>query len=81
MKGRIEKLIKHLKTQLEVADSLQSDWVYITKNEAKKCLELAEAEDTIIDSDPVEHAKEVLLQNGWEILKFPKDTIGKWGDR
>ena len=49
MKVSIEKLIRHLRTQLDVAEHLQSDWVYITKNEAKKCLELAEAEDTILD--------------------------------
>ena len=45
-----KKLIKRLKTQLAVADHLQSDWVYITKNEAKRCLELAEAEDTILEA-------------------------------
>ena len=50
MKVRMEKLIKHLKTQLEVAKSLDSDWVYITRNEAKKCLELAEAEIELINS-------------------------------
>lgn len=50
MKVRMEKLIKHLKTQLAVAQSLDSDWVYITRNEAKKCLELAEAEIELIES-------------------------------
>lgn len=58
MKEKMEKLIKHLKTQISVADSLDSQFVYITKNEAKKCLELAEAEDDILDSlngiEPVE---------------------------
>ena len=49
MKVNINKLIKHLKTQIAVAESLDSQWVYITKNEAKKCLELAEAEDTLLD--------------------------------
>lgn len=48
MKVRIEKLIKHLKTQLAVADSIDSEFVYITKNEAKKCLELALAEETLL---------------------------------
>lgn len=42
MKVRIERLIKHLKTQIALSVE-DSDWVYITKNEAKKCLELAEA--------------------------------------
>ena len=46
----IDKLIRHLKTQIEVADDLQSDFVYITKREAEACLELAEAQDVIQDS-------------------------------
>lgn len=48
MKVRIEKLIKHLKTQIAVSDGMDSEFVYITKNEAKKCLELAEAEDILL---------------------------------
>lgn len=55
MKVRIEKLIKHLKTQLAVSKSIDSEWVYITRNEAEKCLELAEAEDILL-SAPV-HAE------------------------
>lgn len=51
MKVRIETLIKHLKTQLALSVE-SSDWCYITKNEAKKCLELAEAEDILL-SPPV----------------------------
>lgn len=54
MKVRIERLIKHLKTQIALSVE-DSDWVYITKNEAKKCLELAEAEDILL-SAPV-HAE------------------------
>lgn len=54
MKVRIERLIKHLKTQIALSVE-DSDWVYITKNEAKKCLELAEAEDILL-SPPV-HAE------------------------
>ena len=49
MKVRIETLIKHLKTQLKLSVE-DSDWVYITKNEAKKCLELAEAEDILLSA-------------------------------
>ena len=48
MKVRIEKVIKHLKNQWAVSDSLDSNFVYITKNEARKCLELAEAENTLL---------------------------------
>ena len=45
-----KKLIKRLKNQIAVANSLGSEFVYITKNDAKKCLELAEAEDVILES-------------------------------
>lgn len=54
MKVRIERLIKHLKTQIALSVE-DSDWVYITKNEAKKCLELAEAEDILLS--PPTHAE------------------------
>ncbi len=43
----IDKLIRHLKAQIDVAERLQSDFVYITKREAEACLELAEAQDVI----------------------------------
>jgi hypothetical protein len=49
MKIWIDRLIKHLNTQIARADQLQSDWVYITKDQAKYCLQLAEAEDTLLD--------------------------------
>lgn len=45
----IDRLIRHLQTQIDVADRLKSEFVYITKNEALKCLELAQAEDVIMD--------------------------------
>ena len=45
----IDRLIKHLKRQIYVAEKLKSDWVYITAPQAKKCLELAEAEDVIME--------------------------------
>lgn len=48
MIDNLKNLKKHLITQIEVADSLGSQFVYITINEAKKCLELAEAEDVIM---------------------------------
>ena len=44
----MDRLLKHLRTQIAVAKSLDSQFVYITINEAKKCLELAEAEDVIM---------------------------------
>lgn len=49
MRSRVEKLIKHLQAQIRAADHLGSDWVYITRKEAETCLELAEAEDVIMD--------------------------------
>ena len=44
-KVHMDRLIKHLKTQIEFADHLNSDFVYITKIEAQACLEIAEAEE------------------------------------
>lgn len=66
MKVRIEKVIKHLKTQIAVADSIDSDFVYITKNEAKKCLELAEAEDIIL-MEPVKAEIEGGGSSWWNV--------------
>lgn len=40
----MDRLIKHLRTQIRAAERLQSDWVYITLPQAQKCLEIAEAE-------------------------------------
>lgn len=45
----IDRLIKHLETQISEAEHIKSDWVYITLPQAKKCLELAQAEDVIIE--------------------------------
>ena len=64
MKVRIETLIKHLNTQLNLSVE-DSDWVYITKNEAKKCLELAQAEDILLS--PPEHAE---LEGGGHSLWY-----------
>ena len=51
MKVAIDRLIKHLKTQLAVAKQLDdSQWVYITKNEAEKCLELAKAKEALLSA-------------------------------
>ena len=45
---RMKNLKTHLEAQISYADKVDSDWVYILKTEAKKCLELAEAEDIIV---------------------------------
>lgn len=47
MIAHIDRVIRHLKNQLAVADQLNSEFVYITKREAEACLELAEAQDAI----------------------------------
>lgn len=43
----IDKLIRHLRSQIETAEHLRSEFVYLTKREAEGCLELAEAQDVI----------------------------------
>ena len=55
MKDKLVNTKKHLKTQIDTAKKMDSKWVYILVTEAEKCLELAEAEDTIF-MDPV-HAE------------------------
>ena len=45
----IDKLIRHLKRQIAEAEKVSSDFVYITIREAEGCLELAEAEETIME--------------------------------
>jgi hypothetical protein len=49
MIDNVKNLKKHLRTQISVSKHLDSDWVYITRKEAEKCLELAEAEEVILD--------------------------------
>ena len=49
MIDKLKNLKKHLKRQIAEADKVDSDWVYILRKEAETCLELAEAEDTIIE--------------------------------
>lgn len=49
MIDKIKNLKKHLNRQIKEAEKVDSDWVYILKIEAEKCLELAEAEDVILD--------------------------------
>ena len=45
----MNNLKKHLRTQIKRAKQLDSNWVYILKEDAEKCLELAEAEDVILE--------------------------------
>ena len=43
----IDKLIRHLRSQIDTAEQMRSEFVYLTKREAEGCLELAEAQDVI----------------------------------
>ena len=49
MIDRLKNLKKHLEYQIKEADKVSSDWVYIRKKEAEECLQLAEAEDVIVE--------------------------------
>jgi len=49
MIDKLKNLKKHLKRQIAEADKVDSDWVYILRKEAETCLELAEAEDSIVE--------------------------------
>ncbi len=49
MIAHIDKLIRHLKRQIAEAEKVSSAFVYITIREAEACLELAEAEDVIME--------------------------------
>ena len=49
MIAHIDKLIRHLESQIDTAEKMDSDFVYITKREAEACLELAEAQDVIME--------------------------------
>lgn len=41
----IKNMKKHLSQQIKEANGQGSEWVYILKSEAEKCLELAETKD------------------------------------
>ena len=53
MIDRMKNLKAHLSAQIKKAKQLDSKWVYILKEEAETCLELAEAEIITI-AEPVE---------------------------
>ena len=64
----MDRLIKHLETQIAEANKVKSNWVYITLAQAEKCLELAEAEDVIMDM--------LNAQPGGEVPKIGKRKEG-----
>ena len=55
-----------LNEQEHMFHALEDDW--------KRLKELLKEQET------VEHAKEILCANGWEKMRFPEGTIGKWDD-
>lgn len=50
MKDKLKNLKIHLKTQIKAAKQIDSKFVYILVTEAEKCLDLAEAEETLLSS-------------------------------
>ena len=46
---RVKNLKKHLQNQIKEADHPGSDWVYLLKTDAEKCLELAQEEETFAE--------------------------------
>lgn len=47
MIAHIDKVIRHLRSQIETANKMNSEFIYITRREAEACLELAEAQEVI----------------------------------
>lgn len=74
MKNRLKNTIKHLNTQIDTAKKMDSKWVYILVTEAEKCLELAEAEDTIMMS-PVPAELEGGGYNWWYVCGECHSTL------
>ena len=66
MNDRLKNTKKHLVRQIKEANKSQSDWVYILKSEAEKCLELAEEEDRFTMS-PVIGEWEGSKNNWWYV--------------
>lgn len=52
MRDRFKNLKDHLRTQIRAAERNDSKWVYILRTDAEKCLQLADAQETLL-SDPV----------------------------
>lgn len=68
MIDRMENLKKHLNTQIKKAKQLDSKWVYILKEEAETCLELADAE-LITCAEPVETEVEGGGSSWWYVCE------------
>ena len=75
MTDQFKNLKKHLQTQIRAADRIGSQFVYILRSEAEKCLQLAETEDTIF-SDPVESEREGGGSSWWFVCGECHGEIG-----
>lgn len=80
----IDKLIRHLRSQIESADKVDSEFVYLTKREAEGCLELAEAQD-VIQEMIAEQSKLVRCvdcikhnNNGCRFFRYNVRTKDEW---
>lgn len=77
MPDRLKNTKKHLHTQIETAKRMKSDFVYILVSEAEKCLELAEAEDTLI-AQPVPAEIEGGGSVWWYVCGECHGSIDSW---
>ena len=68
------KLKKHLRTQIQAAEKIDSKWVYILQEEAEKCLKLAETEDTLL-ADPVHGELEGGGNSWWYVCSDCRTSI------
>ena len=76
----IDKLIRHLRSQIESADRVDSEFVYLTKREAEGCLELAEAQDVIQELLKEQEAVEPYQRDAvWLCGNCEKEVVG-WDD-
>ena len=69
----IDKLIRHLRSQIESADKVDSEFVYLTKREAEGCLELAEAQDVI--QEMVRESPGVVMCRDCKFCCFYRDRV------
>ena len=68
MIDRMKNLKAHLSAQIKKAKQLDSKWVYILKEEAETCLELADAE-LITCAEPVEKEIEGGGRTWWNVCE------------
>ena len=78
----MEKVIKGLEVCTSIADgeSCPKDCPYYQEVCYGYDQLMRDALALLKEQETVEHAKEVLCKNGWEKMRFPEGTIGKWDD-